>query len=104
MSATSGPASTSTTSYRLLFSASVRLDAKTERTLERLARKMDASKSAVLRKAVDALARQSLQVDRAGSLYERAQDLIGCVSGGTQDLSTRTGAGFRRMLAEKGNR
>ena len=86
----------------ILYTAS--LDAKTERTLERLARKMDASKSAVLRQAVDALARQSLQVDRAGSLYERAQDLIGCVSGGTPDLSTRTGAGFRRMLAEKGNR
>ena len=83
---------------------SVRLDVKTERTLERLARKMDASKSAVLRHAVDTLARQSLQADKAGSLYERAQDLIGCVSGGTEDLSTRTGAGFRRLLDQKANR
>jgi len=83
---------------------SVRLDIKTERTLERLARKMDASKSAVLREAVDALARQSLQADKAGSLFERVQDLIGCVSGGAANLSTRTGAGFRRVLAQKGNR
>ena len=82
---------------------SVRLDIKTERTLERLARKMDVSKSAVLREAVDALARQSLQADKAGSLYERAQDLIGCVSGGAADLSTRTGAGFRRLLAQRGS-
>ena len=83
---------------------SVRLDMKTERTLERLARKMDTSKSAVLREAVDALARQSLQADKAGSLFERAQDLIGCVAGGTADLSTRTGTGFRRVLAQKSKR
>lgn len=38
----------------------IRLNVKTERTLDRLAKKMNASKSAVLSKAVDALARQML--------------------------------------------
>lgn len=83
---------------------SVRLDIKTERTLERLARTMDTSKSAVLREAVDALARQTFRAEKAGSLFVRAQDLIGCVSDGATDLSTRTGAGFRRVLEQKRNR
>ena len=83
---------------------SVRLDLKTERTLERLARKMDASKSAVLRQAVDALARQSVGEGKHGGLYERTRDLIGCVTGGGRDLSTRTGEGFRRALALENSR
>ena len=83
---------------------SVRLDIKTEKTLARLAKKMDASKSAVLRQAVDALARQSLGSDKSGDLYERTRDLIGCVASGGADLSTRTGEGFGRVLAAKNAR
>lgn len=83
---------------------SVRLDIKTERTLERLARKKGASKSAVLREAVDILARRSLHAEKSESLFDRAADLIGCASGGARGLSLRTGAGFRRVLARKGKR
>jgi predicted transcriptional regulator len=81
---------------------SVRLDIKTEQTLARLARKKGTSKSAVLREAVDCLARQTLHAQASGGLFARAEDLLGCVSGGAADLSTRTGAGFRRLLAQKG--
>lgn len=82
---------------------SVRLDIKTEQTLARLARKKGTSKSAVLREAVDCLARQALHAQASGGLFARAEDLLGCVSGGAADLSTRTGAGFRRLLAQKGS-
>ena len=80
---------------------SVRLDMRTEQALARLAREKGASKSAVLREAVEALARSSSSRPKANSLFERAKDLIGCVSGGDPDLSTRTGAGFRRILERK---
>ena len=83
---------------------SVRLDFGTEQTLERLAREKGTSKSAVLREAVDTLARRSLHAEKGGSLFERASALIGCVSGGATGLSARTGAGFRRALASKANR
>ena len=83
---------------------SVRLDPKTERTLERLARRMDTSKSEVLRQAVDGLARRSLEETKHGSHYDRSFDLVGCVAGGAPDLSTRTGEGFKRLLAHKAAR
>jgi|GraSoiStandDraft_16_1057320.scaffolds.fasta_scaffold1414378_2 ribbon-helix-helix CopG family protein len=83
---------------------SVRLDLKTERTLERLARRRRTSKSAILREAVDALARRSLADNgRAGGLA-KFQHVIGCVSSGRGDLSTRTGQGFRRILEQKRQR
>jgi hypothetical protein len=80
---------------------SVRLDIKTEKTLARLARGKGASKSAVLREAVDCLAQQERHGAVKGSLFARAEDLLGCVSGGAGDLSTHTGDGFRRTLAQK---
>jgi hypothetical protein len=83
---------------------SVRLDIKTEQTLARLARGKRTSKSAVLREAVDCLAQQALHARVRGSLFARAEDLLGCVSGGAADLSTHTGAGFRRTLTQKKRR
>ena len=79
---------------------SVRLDIRTEQTLARLARRKGTSKSAVLREAVDCLAQQALHAQPKGDLFARAEDLLGCVSGGPADLSTRTGAGFRRVLGQ----
>lgn len=94
--------------FLILFEAdmptSVRLDVKTEQTLVRLARKKGASKSAVLREAVDCLARQALHAPASGGAFARAEDLLGCVSGGTAVLSTRTGAGFRLLLARSKRR
>ena len=83
---------------------SVRLDLKTEHTPERLARKRRTSKSAVLREAVDALARRWLCERATGSLFEKVQDLFGCISSGRGDLSTRTGEGFRRILERQKRR
>ena len=80
---------------------SVRLDIKTEQTLARLARKKGTSKSAVLREAVDCLAQHALHAQASGGLFARAEDLLGCVSGGAADLSTRTGAGFLRLLPQQ---
>ena len=83
---------------------SVRLDPRTEQTLERLARLKGVSKSAVLREAVDALARKSLETGKPGSLFSKVEDLIGCASSGRGDLSRRTGEGFRRILASRSKR
>ena len=82
----------------------VRLDRKTEQTLERLARSSRKTKSAVLREAVDALARRSLaNTGRAGGLA-KFQHVIGCVSSGRGDLSTRTGQRLRRILEQRKRR
>jgi hypothetical protein len=83
---------------------SVRLDVSTEQKLERLARQRKTSKSAILREAVDALARRSRAGEDAGSVFSRVQDLIGCVRGGPRNLSTRTGEKFRRLLEQKRRR
>ena len=83
---------------------SVRLDIRTERTLVRLARKKGTSKSAVPREAVDVPARQFLESGKSPSLHAKEEDLIGCVSRGDATLSTRTGAGFLRVLQKKASR
>lgn len=83
---------------------SVRLDVKTEQTLERLARKRRTSKSAILREAVDALARRSLSAHGAGQVFAKFQHVIGCVASGRGDLSVRTGEGFRRVLEQRKRR
>lgn len=36
--------------------------------------------------------------------YEMVEDLTGCVSGGPEDLSSRTGEKFREILLEKRRR
>ena len=82
----------------------VRLDIRTEQKLERLARKRGTSKSAILREAVDALARRSLPGDDHGTVFAKIEDLIGCVSGGPKDLSVRTGQGLRRILEQRQRR
>jgi hypothetical protein len=83
---------------------SVRLDVRTEKTLERLARERGTSKSAVLREAVDALARRSSGKRRNGSVFAKFRHVIGCASSGRGDLSTRTGEGFRRILEQRKRR
>ncbi len=82
---------------------SVRLDAKTERVLERLARQRRMTKSAVIREAIHIVADKE---ERTGSAspYEAVKDLIGCVSGGPPDLSERTGERFREILKRKAAR
>jgi len=79
---------------------SVRLDAKTERLVERLAQKKGQTKSEVVREAIGALAEQTNGSDRATHPYDAVKDLIGCVRGGPRDLSVRTGEKFRRLLLQ----
>lgn len=81
---------------------SVRLDAKTERLVERLARARGQTKSEVVRDAIGALVKETQETAQAVTPYERVKDLVGCVSGGPRDLSERTGEKFRQLLISRG--
>jgi hypothetical protein len=83
---------------------SVRLDAKTERLIEGLAKKRGQTKSEVVREAIGAMAQQTNGSDGAKRPYEAIKDLIGCVRGGPPDLSVRTGKQFRDLLLKKNPR
>ena len=80
---------------------SVRLDSKTERLVERLAKQRSQTKSEVVREAIGTLARPANGADRAMRPYDLVKDLIGCVRGGPPNLSVRTGQKFRRLLLAK---
>ena len=83
----------------------VRLDAKTESLIGRLARKRRQTKSEVIRDAIGALAEQATNGSRKKRPYELVAHLIGCVKGGPRDLSIRTGEKFRQMrVARKSKR
>lgn len=79
---------------------SVRLDRKTERLVERLAREQGRTKSEVIRQAIALAAEKELGEDER-TPYERSAHLIGCVSGGPPDLSVNTGAKVREILLRK---
>jgi hypothetical protein len=80
---------------------SVRLDAKTESLIGRLARKRCQTKSEVIRDAIGALAEQEQKEAGKTRPYDLIAHLIGCVKGGPRDLSVRTGEKFRQMLLER---
>lgn len=77
----------------------VRLDAASEATLRRLARRRGVTKSEVVREALRALVEREGE-DRGRQIrpYDAIAHLIGCARGGPPDLSERTGEGLRRML------
>lgn len=75
----------------------VRVDDKTERLLERLARKRGWTKSELIRDAIGVLAKYVEEQEQAEHPYDKMRDLIGCVQGGAVNLSERTGEHFRRM-------
>jgi len=77
----------------------VRVDVKTERLLQRLARKRGRTKSEVIRDAIGVLAKEVEAQEVAERPYDQVRDLIGSVQGGPADLSVRTGEAFRRLLA-----
>lgn len=76
---------------------SVRLDAKTERMVERLARERGITKSAVIR---DAIANAAKKQPQEGSMrpYDRVKHLIGSVSGLPPNLSENTHEKVRQIL------
>jgi hypothetical protein len=76
----------------------IRLDARSERLLRRLARLRGQTKSEVIREAIARLTEQEgLSADGKPS-YAAVSYLIGSVQGGPPDLSERTGLKFRRLL------
>lgn len=80
---------------------SVRLGAKTESLIARLARKRRQTKSEVIRDAIGALAEQETNGTGKKRPYEMVAHLIGCVKGGPRDLSVRTGEKFRQILVDR---
>lgn len=82
----------------------VRIDQKTERLIQRLARKRGRSKSEVIREAIDILAKRAQELERTERPFEAVRDLIGSIRGGPSDLSERTGDRFRRMLEDRPRR
>jgi len=83
---------------------SVRLDAKTESLVRRLARARAQTKSEVIREALIALARLEDRTRRHKSLYESIAHVVGSVKGLPPDLSERTGEKLRALLRARGRR
>jgi len=79
----------------------VRMDSKTERLLQRLARKHGRTKSELIRDAIGIMARQVKIQDATERPYDKARDLIGSVHGGPVTLSVRTGEAFRLAVAAR---
>jgi predicted transcriptional regulator len=81
---------------------SVRLDAKTERVVTRLARQSQRTKSAIVREALEALERDHATAS-AGmqSTYAQIEHLIGVADSRDGRLSENTGERFRAMVLEK---
>ena len=80
---------------------SVRLDPKTERLVERLAKKRSQPKSAVIRDAIEVLAAREAREDgelAPANARDAISDLIGCVRGGPPNASTQTGRRFTELL------
>jgi predicted DNA-binding protein len=83
----------------------VRVDIKTQRLIERLARKRGRTKSEVIREAIGVLAREEAEDrEKIQRPYEAIRDLIGITRGGPPDLSAQTGAHFRQLLIAKRRR
>ncbi len=80
---------------------SVRLDTKTERLVERLARAKGRTKSEVIREAIVIAADRDAQARIGDRPYEAVAHLIGAVRGGPRDLSVKTGEKFRRLLVAR---
>jgi hypothetical protein len=83
---------------------SVRLDAKTENVVRRLARQTRRTKSQVIRDAIAQLAEREGPERPVKTPYEAIKHLIGIAKGGPPDLSERTGEKFRRILLARQRR
>lgn len=79
----------------------LRLDPKTRKRIERIARRKQLSKSEVVRQAIEAWADRQ---EPATSPYEMLADLIGVVRGGKPDRSSQTGRRFGLLLKSRRNR
>lgn len=79
----------------------VRLDARTESLIRRLARKRRQTKSEVIRDAIGELAKREEKSGEKKRPYDLVAHLIGCVKGGPRNLSRDAGRKFHDMLVER---
>ena len=83
----------------------VRVDIKTQRMIERLARKRGRTRSEVIREAIGVLAREEAEdSEKTQRPYEAIRDLIGITREAPPNLSAQTGAHFRHLLIAKRRR
>ncbi len=80
---------------------SVRLPARLERMIARVAKERGATKSEVICSALTALEQESRVAHTRSTPYAAMKHLIGCASGGPPDLSVETGKRFRELLARR---
>jgi hypothetical protein len=80
---------------------SVRLDAKTEGLVNRLAKQRGQTKSAVIREAIKFFTSSGNGGKNPVRPYEAIVHLLGCAQGGPPDLSEQTGQKFRKLLLER---
>lgn len=80
---------------------SVRLPARLERMVARVAKERGATKSEVICSALTALEDESRAAHARPTPYAAMKHLIGCASGGPPDLSVETGKKFRDLLRRR---
>jgi predicted DNA-binding protein len=83
---------------------SVRLDARTESLIRRLAKRHGRTKSELIREAIESLAREAAEAEAPGaalSAYDRVAHVIGIADSGGANLSERTGDQFRDLLIRR---
>lgn len=83
-------------------SVNVHLDEETKKLLDGLARAEGLSRSEVVRRSIHLLAEQRMHGD--STPFDAVKHLIGRARGGPRNLSERTGAQLRDLLARKGAR
>jgi predicted DNA-binding protein len=79
----------------------VRLDARTEAALARLAKKTGRTKSQVIRDAIERMAHSDALVREPESAYEAMQHVVGCADSGGAQRSDDTGRKFRDLLTRR---
>jgi len=80
---------------------SVRLPARFERLVSRVAKERGTTKSEVICSALCALEQERGTAHTRLTPYAAMKHLIGCASGGSPDLSAETGKKFRAMLRRR---
>ena len=81
---------------------SVRLDTKTERTLDRMAKLTGKTKSDLIREAVGQMtARAARDIEKGPTAYDRLVDLIGVVDRGPGDRAARSEEILRQIFARR---
>ena len=80
---------------------SVRLPARLERLVSRVAKERGVTKSEVIRSVLTVLEHEDRAAHARPTPYEAMKHLIGCASGGPPDLSAETGKKFRERLIRR---